>query len=91
MDYEQKYFDLLYKFKKLEIENNLLKDDINLWNCYHNYAAIAICYGKRLHSLNNILLNLEIWLVEEINKDYSEEYKDAIKKCLDKMKKIEKR
>lgn len=50
MDYEQKYFDLLYENKKIKNEIKQLENDINLLK-NKNYIAIIVSYERRVHAI----------------------------------------
>lgn len=59
MDYEQKYYDLYYEVRKLKVENQVLREELELFKSNKNYMAIALTYVKKIKELTEELNKLK--------------------------------
>lgn len=55
MDYEEKYYDLLYENRRLKSKNEILEEELKLFHSNKNYMAISLTYVKRIKELTEQL------------------------------------
>lgn len=77
MDYEQEYYDLLFKYRKLNNENELLKNEFELIK-RNDIKALTITFVKKIYDLNKIINILYIYNLKESKNKNSNIKKIAI-------------
>ena len=61
MDYEQEYYDLLFKCRQLENKNRILEDELIAFRSKKGYLAIAITYVEKIKDINKILSKIYVF------------------------------
>lgn len=77
MDYEQEYYDLLFKYRKLNNEIELLKNELDFIKG-NNIKALTITFVKKITDLNKIIDTLYIYNLKESKNKNSNIKKIAI-------------
>ena len=77
MDYEQEYYDLLFKYRKLNNENELLKNELEFIK-RNDIKALTITFVKKIYDLNKIINTLYIYNLKESKNKNSNIKKVAI-------------
>ena len=69
MDYEQEYYDLLFKYKQLESKNRILEDELIAFKSKKGYLAIAITYVEKIKDINKILNKIYVFNKKVLQKE----------------------
>lgn len=69
MDYEQEYYDLLFKYKQLESKNRILEDELIAFKSKKVYLAIAITYVEKIKDINMILNKIYVFNKKVLEKE----------------------
>jgi hypothetical protein len=69
MDYEQEYYDLLFKYKQLESKNRILEDELIAFKSKKGYLAIAITYVEKIKDINKILNKIYVFNKKVLEKE----------------------
>lgn len=69
MDYEQEYYDLLFKYKQLESKNRILEDELIAFKSKKGYLAIAITYVEKIKDINKILNKIYVFNKKILEKE----------------------
>lgn len=69
MDYEQEYYDLLFKCRQLENKNRILEDELIAFRSKKGYLAIAITYVEKIKDINNILNKIYVFNKKILEKE----------------------
>lgn len=69
MDYEQEYYDLLFKYKQLESKNRILEDELIAFKSKKEYLAIAITYVEKIKDINKILNKIYVFNKKVLQKE----------------------
>ena len=77
MDYEQEYYNLLFKYRKLNNENELLKNELEFIK-RNDIKALTITFVKKITDLNKIIDTLYIYNLKESKNKNSNIKKIAI-------------
>lgn len=69
MDYEQEYYDLLFKCRQLENKNRILEDELIAFRSKKGYLAIAITYVEKIKNINKILNKIYVFNKKILEKE----------------------
>lgn len=69
MDYEQEYYDLLFKYRQLENKNRILEDELIAFKSKKGYLAIAITYVEKIKDINKILNKIYVFNKKVLKKE----------------------
>lgn len=69
MDYEQEYYDLLFKCRQLENKNRILEDELIAFRSKKGYLAIAITYVEKIKDINKILNKIYVFNKKILEKE----------------------
>lgn len=69
MDYEQEYYDLLFKCRQLENKNRILEDELIAFRSKKGYLAIAITYVEKIKDINKILNKIYVFNKKVLEKE----------------------
>ena len=69
MDYEQEYYDLLFKCRQLENKNRILEDELIAFRSKKGYLAIAITYVEKMKDINKILNKIYVFNKKVLEKE----------------------
>lgn len=69
MDYEQEYYDLLFKCRQLENKNKILEDELIAFRSKKGYLAIAITYVEKIKDINKILNKIYVFNKKILEKE----------------------
>lgn len=69
MDYEQEYYDLLFKYRQLENKNRILEDELIAFRSKKGYLAIAITYVEKIKDINKILNKIYVFNKKILEKE----------------------
>lgn len=69
MDYEQEYYDLLFKCRQLENKNRILEDELIAFRSKKGYLAIAITYVEKIKDINKILNKIYLFNKKVLEKE----------------------
>lgn len=69
MDYEQEYYDLLFKCRQLENKNRILEDELIAFKSKKGYLAIAITYVEKIKDINKILNKIYVFNKKVLEKE----------------------
>jgi len=82
MDYEQEYYDLLFKCRQLENKNRILEDELIAFRSKKGYLAIAITYVEKIKDINKILNKIYIFKKKILEKDNLKNAKENAEEIL---------
>ena len=69
MDYEQEYYDLLFKYRQLENKNKILEDELIAFRSKKGYLAIAITYVEKIKDINKVLNKIYVFNKKVLEKE----------------------
>lgn len=85
-DYEQEYYDLLYKNKQLQNKINVLEDELIAFRSKKGYLAIAITYVEKIKDINKILNKIYVFnkkILEKENLNNAKENAEEILRIME--------